>query len=161
MSSCSFAFFKMLAILCDWDWTPAPLHWDCGVLTTGLFGSTPPRSQSVPQSSAAQRNQKGGKKVFDFVLLVCFKCVCYQSLSRVWLLWRHGRSPTKLLCPWDFPGKNPGVGWHFLLQIFVAQESNPHLLHWQADSLPPETFFYHLRHREALLWDIQMYNSPI
>ena len=21
-----------------------------------------------------------------------------------------------LLCPWDFPGKNPGMGWHFLLQ---------------------------------------------
>lgn len=38
MSSCSFAFFKMLAILCDWDWTPAPLHWDCGVLTTGPPG---------------------------------------------------------------------------------------------------------------------------
>ena len=24
--------------------------------------------------------------------------------------------PTRLLCPWDFPGKNPGVGCHFLLQ---------------------------------------------
>ena len=25
-------------------------------------------------------------------------------------------TPTRLLCPWDFPGKNPGVGCHFLLQ---------------------------------------------
>ena len=25
--------------------------------------------------------------------------------------------PARLLCPWDFPGKNPGVGCHFLLQI--------------------------------------------
>ena len=44
----------------------------------------------------------------------------------------------RLLCPWDFPGKNPGVGCHFLLQgIFLTQGSNPHLLcllHWQADS---------------------------
>ena len=24
--------------------------------------------------------------------------------------------PTGLLCPWDFPGKNTGVGCHFLLQ---------------------------------------------
>ena len=24
--------------------------------------------------------------------------------------------PKKLLCPWDFPGKNTGVGCHFLLQ---------------------------------------------
>ena len=22
----------------------------------------------------------------------------------------------RLLCPWDFPGKNTGVGYHFLLQ---------------------------------------------
>ena len=39
------------------------------------------------------------------------------------------------------PGKNTGVGCHFLLQgIFLTQESNSHLLHllhWQADSLPP------------------------
>ena len=28
----------------------------------------------------------------------------------------HRRKPTRLLCPWDFPGKNTGVGCHFLLQ---------------------------------------------
>ena len=33
-------------------------------------------------------------------------------------------------------GKNTGVGCHFLLQgIFPTQGSNPHLLHWQVDSL--------------------------
>ena len=42
-----------------------------------------------------------------------------------------------LPCSWDFPGKNIGLGSYFLLQgIFVTQESNPSLLHWQADSLP-------------------------
>ena len=29
---------------------------------------------------------------------------------------RHGLQPTRL-CPWDFPGKNAGVGCHFLLQL--------------------------------------------
>ena len=47
--------------------------------------------------------------------------------------------PAKLLCPWDSPGKNTGVGCHALLQgIFMTQGLNPHLLqllHWQADSL--------------------------
>ena len=39
--------------------------------------------------------------------------------------------------PWDFPGKNTGVGCQFLLQgIFLTQRSNLCLLHWQADSLP-------------------------
>ena len=52
----------------------------------------------------------------------------------------HGPQPTRVLCPWDFPGKNTGVGCHALLQgIFLTQGSNPHLFclpHWQADSLP-------------------------
>ena len=47
----------------------------------------------------------------------------------------HGLPPARLLCPWDFPGKNIREGCHFLLQrIFLTQESNPHLLyflHWR------------------------------
>ena len=49
----------------------------------------------------------------------------------------HALQPTRLFCPWDFPGKISGVDYHFLLHmIFSSQESNPCLLHWQADSLP-------------------------
>ena len=49
----------------------------------------------------------------------------------------HELQPARLLCPWNSPGKNTGVGCHFLLQgIFPTQGLNPHLLHWQADSLP-------------------------
>ena len=46
----------------------------------------------------------------------------------------------RLFCPWNFLGKNTGLGCHFLLhRIFPIQGSNPcflHLLHRQADSLP-------------------------
>ena len=46
----------------------------------------------------------------------------------------------RLLCPWDFPGKNPGGGCNFQFQgTFQTQRSNLDLLgllHWQADSLP-------------------------
>ena len=49
----------------------------------------------------------------------------------------HGLQSTRLFCPWDSPGKNTGVGCHFLLSgIFQTQGSNLSLLHWQADSLP-------------------------
>ena len=55
-------------------------------------------------------------------------------------LWPCGLKTTRLLCPWDYPGKNIGVSCHFLIQgIFPTQGSNPCLLcllHWQADSLP-------------------------
>ena len=57
-------------------------------------------------------------------------------------------SPTGLLCPWDSPGKNTGVGCHSLLQgIFLIQESNLGLLHWRQ-------ILYHLSYREnpLLFW---------
>ena len=42
----------------------------------------------------------------------------------------HRRQPTRLHGPWDSPGKNTGVGCHFLLQeIFPTQELNQGLLH--------------------------------
>ena len=56
-------------------------------------------------------------------------------------LQHHGLQPSRLLCPWDSPDKNTGVGCHALLQgIFPTQESNAclpycrqilyHLSHW-------------------------------
>ena len=42
----------------------------------------------------------------------------------------YGPWPTRLLCPWDSPGENTGVGCHSLLQgIFPTQGSNPGLLY--------------------------------
>ena len=38
------------------------------------------------------------------------------------LLRPHGLEPTRLLCPGDFPGKNTGVGCHFLLQEIVSTQ---------------------------------------
>jgi len=33
------------------------------------------------------------------------------------LLQPHGLEPTSLLCPWNSPGKNAGVGCHARLQL--------------------------------------------
>ena len=41
-----------------------------------------------------------------------YKCQWVMSGS----LWLHGLSPARLLCPWNPPGKNTGVGCYFLLQ---------------------------------------------
>ena len=52
----------------------------------------------------------------------------------------HWLQPSRLLCPWNSPGKNTGVGCHALPQgIFLTQGFNLGLLcvlHWQAGSLP-------------------------
>ena len=36
----------------------------------------------------------------------------------------HRRQPTRLLCPWDSPGKNTGMGCHFLLQCMKVKSES-------------------------------------
>ena len=36
----------------------------------------------------------------------------------------HSRQPTRLLCPWDSPGKNNGVGCRFLLQCMKVKSES-------------------------------------
>ena len=44
----------------------------------------------------------------------------------------RGLQPARLLCPWDSPGKNTGVGSHSLLRgIFLTQGLNPGLLNFR------------------------------
>ena len=44
----------------------------------------------------------------------------------------------RLLCPWDSPGKNTGVGCHFLLQCMHAKSLQSWLTLWDPkDSSPP------------------------
>ena len=61
-------------------------------------------------------------------------------LSHIWVSVAPCSMPARLLCLWNFPYKNIGVGCHFLLQrIFPVQVWNLlllHLLHFQVDSLP-------------------------
>ena len=65
---------------------------------------------------------------------------CAQLLSHIQLFGAPWTIPTRLLCPWNSPGKNTGVRCHYLLQGFSpTQILKPHLLHlliWQVDSLP-------------------------
>ena len=60
----------------------------------------------------------------------------------------HGLYLTRLPCPWDSPGKNTGVGCHFLLRVnFPTQGPKPCLLNWQVDSLV-------LNHLGSSIWTV-------
>ena len=48
----------------------------------------------------------------------------------------HRRQPTRLPCPWDSPGKNIGVGCHFLLQC-VKVKSESEVAQWCPTSSDP------------------------
>ena len=58
----------------------------------------------------------------------------------------HRQQPTRLPCPWDSPGKNTGVGCHFLLQCMTVKSESevaqlcPTLSHPMDCSLPGSSF---------------------
>ena len=48
-----------------------------------------------------------------------------SRFSHVRLCATHRRQPTRLPHPWDSPGKNTGVGCHFLFQCVKVKSLNP------------------------------------
>ena len=87
------------------------------------------------------QTDKPKANVSKWYLFYSFQC-CYHNL-----LFSHSVVSSSFVTPWtivlwallswDFPGKNVGLGCHFLLQeIFMTQGWILGLLHWQVDSLP-------------------------
>ena len=59
---------------------------------------------------------------FTFFFFLC--CQKLFAAAAAKSLRPHRQKPTRLPCPWDSPGKNTGVGCHFLLQrMKVKSES--------------------------------------
>ena len=56
-------------------------------------------------------------------ICVCV-CVYAKSLQLCLTLRPYGLLLAKLLCPWDSPGKNTGVGYFILQGIFLTQGLN-------------------------------------
>ena len=76
----------------------------------------------------------------------------------------HRRQPTRLLCPWDSPGKNTGVGCHFLLQCMeVKSESEvaqSYLTHSDPmDCSPPGSSIHGIFHARVLEWGAIAFSS--
>ena len=112
---------------------------------------------------------------------VYFTLCLFWNIPKVFLLlWTSCLYPMPTLrklvdcstpgCPWDFPGKNTGVGCHALLQgIFPTQGPNSrllYLLYCQASSLPlvppgkpllfPSLILKYLIHLEYIFtWEIR------
>ena len=63
-------------------------------------------------------------------MITLFGCICIPTQSCPTLFNPMDYSPPGSSCLWDSPGKNIGVGCHFLLQgIISSQGSNLRLLH--------------------------------
>ena len=95
----------------------------------------PIEDKSLLDQIVARLDPSGGNdttRIMLLLLLLLSRFSCVDSVRP------HRRQPTRLPCPWDSPGKNTGVGCHFLLQgIFPTQGSNRGLLRCRQTLYPP------------------------
>ena len=89
-------------------------------------GCTPPASCIERVSQCGEGGHGGGHGgIMSAQVCAVFSCLVVSDSLRP-----HELQPARLLCPWDSPGKNTGVGCHALLQgIFPIQGLNLGLLH--------------------------------
>ena len=55
---------------------------------------------------------------------LCCYCCCYVMSVVSDSVRPHRWQPTRLRCPWDSPGKNTGVGCHFLFQCMKVKSES-------------------------------------
>ena len=123
------------------------------------FGGFPRRTQRIHKCCFTHLDSLSRQKVKVLV-----------AQSRPTLCNPMDCNPARLLCPWNSPGKNTGVGCHFLLQgIFLTQGLDTHLLHllhWQGDSLPlshlrSQFQFSSVTQSRPTLCDPMDYSTPV
>ena len=107
---------------------PSTEHWIEDLLSMALPIRTRPSiplSQSIPSGSVHEP-------------LIILRPVC-PTLCNPWTVACQAplSMPARLLCPWNFPGKNTGVGCHFLLAGFWTEPWSPALQAYSLLSEPP------------------------
>ena len=85
----------------------------------------------------AKMQSKVSPCVFTFVTLSSSGSIVSWSVVTD-SLQSHRLYIAKLLCPWDFPGKNTGMGCHSLLQKIFLTGIESQSLVLKADSFPSE-----------------------
>ena len=106
------------------------------------------------------------------MLMLCCCCCCYVALVVSDSVRPHRRQPTRLPRPWDSPGKNTGVGCHFLLQCMKvkseseATQSCP-TLRDSMDCSPPGSSIHGIFQARVLEWGamlvlnrVQLFATP-
>ena len=81
-------------------------------------------------------------------------------------VWPHRWKPTRLLHPWDSPGKNTGVGCHFLLQCMKVKSESEVVqscltLSDPMDCSPPGSSVHGIFQARVLEWGAIALSGPI
>ena len=92
-----------------------------------------------------------------FQRICCCCCCCSVASVVAGSVRPHRRQPTRLPRPWDSPGKNTGVGCHFLLQCMKVKrerevaQSCP-TLNDPMDCSPPDFSIHGIFQARVLEW---------
>ena len=106
----------------DLNWPGLPIGW-VGCCTLGFtfaHGSIKPNVQQA-LVNLPYLHSSWTRSVFQWYEYTAAAAKSLQSDS----MRPHRRQPTRRPCPWDSPGKNIGVGCHFLLQCCHGQKQIP------------------------------------
>ena len=87
-------------------------------------------------------------------------CACLVTSVVSDSLRPHGPWPATLLCSWDSPGKNTGVGCHFLLHLSLVFTVNNRPAAANL-SISPWVLRSHLQRESQLWWDWQPCASSV
>ena len=167
-------------LLCPLDSSGKNTEVGCHFLLQGIFlsqgsnlhllncqaGSSPLVPPGKPYSDGMGQRSKTGMfsnlPWFHLILLLLLLLSCF---SRVRLCVTHRRQPTRLPRPWEYPGKNTGVGCHFLLQYMkVKSESEVTqpcpTLQDPMDCSAPGSSIHGIFQARVLEWGAIAFSSP-
>ena len=95
-----------------------------------------------PPVKGSPTARHGQSHYLFFYLQPTFAAAAAKSLQSCLTLRPHRWQPTRLPLPWDSPGKNTGVGCHFLLQCMKKVKSENEVVHRVRPSATPWTAAY-------------------
>ena len=96
-----------------------PISWMCinrGNCTFHQLNQDTPEHERAAFSSYFKRTGLNPGMSQTVGTCVIYLCVCVSPSVVSDCVWPHGLKPTRLLWPWNSPGKNTGVGSHSLFQ---------------------------------------------
>ena len=120
-------FFKCIISFLQQHGKDSPITVSILIMRKWKLGETRWFTQSIGHGFAGISHSASLEPSLCVCVCVCV-CVSHSVASNS--LRSHGLWPARLLCSWNSPGKNTGVGCHVLLQgICLTQGLNPGLLH--------------------------------
>ena len=94
----------------------------CHALLQGIFPTQGSNSSLLRPALAGRFFTTSATR--EALSVGCCYCCCYVASVVSNSVRPQRQQPTRLPCPWDSPGKNTGVGCHFLLQCMKVKSKS-------------------------------------